>query len=432
MIFSSLVQAVIDIVVNVEVTTFPADNIMTDYFRRRKYIGSSDRKFISETSYAIIRNKALLNWLLNLQDGQVNKNENYIRALVIAWLLYSGNPTEQVQKTFVGDQYGPTALRLNELALIPLIIERMKLDIPIEIKSGLPFWALNEFQKSFGENWLDYAYALNEKAQVTLRVNVHKTSREQVASMLYDEGVKTQPARYSPWGLCVCGDVRPSPRDLAFSKGYCEVQDEASQLVALLTEAKPSQTVVDFCAGAGGKTLAMAMMMQNKGVIYAFDTSDRKLGEANKRLVRNHVDNARVFVPTSKWLKRHRGFADVVLVDVPCSGSGTWRRNPDIKWRFNEQELEKLIALQRQILDNAKMLVKNGGKLIYATCSVLMCENDDQISAFLKDNQDFSSATVNLAEVPNASEVVKDGYLKTNPFEHGMDGFFAAVLEKHV
>ena len=219
-----------------------------------------------------------------------------------------------------------------------------------------------------------------------------------------------------------------------------EVQDEGSQLAAFLADAQPGQRVIDFCAGAGGKTLAIAAQMKNKGKILAFDVSEKRLTQMKPRLKRAGVDNVEIHVLSSEsdsYLKRHKGTADRVFIDAPCSGSGTWRRNPDLKWRLTQTQLDELSEIQRRILDSAARLVKKGGRLIYVTCSMLQCENEQQLSGFLDRHPHFR--VVKPEEIWNKDErffetqkiarLSDRDYFRTTPHQDGTDGFFAAILE---
>jgi 16S rRNA (cytosine967-C5)-methyltransferase len=426
---ASLIQTVIDLIHEIEISTLPADNIITNYFRNRRYIGSSDRKSISETAYAIVRNKLSLQWLLGDTDiSRTSADASFARLLIIAWLISSNHSEQNIKEIFCSSQYSPERLSDFETSIIPKIKENLTRAKPENVKHNVPEWLVPELEESFGNSWQNHVDALNKPAQVDLRTNTLKATREQALFSLAQEGVKADVTKYSPWGIRISGNARLSPRSSVLSEGLAEVQDEGSQLVSLMTQAKPAQTVVDFCAGAGGKALALAAMMENKGILYVLDVSQHKLNEAKKRLSRSGINNARALVPDAKWLKRHEGFADVVLVDAPCSGSGTWRRNPDKKWRLTPKELNRLIALQLEILNTAKRLVKMGGKLVYATCSVFKSENEAQISRFLNENLDFDLFNVAHSVHLQLKEVIKDGRLRTFPLSNNIDGFFAAVL----
>jgi 16S rRNA (cytosine967-C5)-methyltransferase len=273
-----------------------------------------------------------------------------------------------------------------------------------------------------------------EEAATDIRVNALKADRAAALRALKAEKVEAQPTSLSPFGLRVAG--RPPLASLeVFKSGAIEVQDEGSQLVALLTDARPGQRVVDFCAGAGGKTLALAAQMKNKGHIVACDVLEGRIMRASTRLRRAGVHNVERRALSSErdpWVKRHAAAFDRVLVDAPCSGSGTWRRNPDQKWRLMPSDLEELIVLQESILKSAARLVKQGGRLVYATCALLPGENEGQIRRFLETHDKFR--IVPVAEVWKTvigGECPATGdFLRLSPARHGTDGFFVAVLER--
>lgn len=307
--------------------------------------------------------------------------------------------------------------------------------MPDHIRLNYPEWLDPLLRQSFGKNFEKEIQALNEQASTDLRVNTLKTNREALHKALYKEDFDTEPTKLSPIGLRL---KRRAPifTSSLFKAGHFEVQDEGSQLVALLTDAKPGMKVIDFCAGAGGKTLAIAAQMKNKGRILAWDTSEKRLAQMSQRIKRAGVDNVQTHVITSEsdaFIKRHKGSADRVLVDAPCSGSGTWRRNPDLKWRFSAQDLQEVLQVQQQILQSAARLVKPGGRLIYATCSVLQEENENQILQFLKTGNNFAVVCVKKIWDKNVAGSETDEnsgtYLRVTPYQNGVDGFFAAVLE---
>ena len=268
-------------------------------------------------------------------------------------------------------------------------------------------------------------------APLDLRVNTLKTTRDDVLEELKKLGIKAEPCALSPIGIRVAD--RPSLNALPMLKtGLVEIQDEGSQLVALMVDARPGQRVMDFCAGAGGKTLAIAAQMNNKGRITACDVLENRLKRSTERFRRADVHNIEVRPLKDEhdpWVKHHKGEFDRVLVDAPCSGTGTWRRNPDARWRMLGPGLEQLLPLQARILDSAARLVKVGGRLIYATCSLLPQENEHQIDAFLKGHGDFHVIPYGNIWTENPLSAHPE-FLSLTPARHGTDGFFAAVLER--
>jgi 16S rRNA (cytosine967-C5)-methyltransferase len=304
------------------------------------------------------------------------------------------------------------------------------------VRNEYPDWITPLLQRRFGSRVEEEMRAAIGTASTDLRVNTLKATREAAIAALKREGVDAVPTALSPVGLRVEG--RPPLATMqVFKDGLIEVQDEGSQLVALLADARPGLRVADFCAGAGGKTLAMAAQMQNKGKIVACDVLEGRIERAAVRFTRAGVHNVERKALSSErdqWVKRHAGTFDRVLIDAPCTGTGTWRRNPDAKWKLKPSDLEELTEVQRNILDSAWRLVKPGGRLVYATCSLLAEENEAQVDAFLAAHPDFK--LVPVADVWRAAVGEGDGdgmvgqTLSLTPAQHGTDGFFAAVLER--
>ena len=275
---------------------------------------------------------------------------------------------------------------------------------------------------------------MEASAPLDLRANLLRTTREAAAAALAAEGIPTEPTPYSPWGLRI-PDRRPILATKAFAEGLVEIQDEGSQLIALLCGAKPGMRVADYCAGAAGKTLAVAATMANKGRIVACDVSNTRLEGAVKRLRRAGVDNAErhLLEPGDRWVKRRAGQFDRVLVDAPCTGTGTWRRNPDARLRTTPRDVRELADKQAEILDTTANLVAKGGRLIYATCSVLPEENVAQVEGFLARHPGyvavpFAEAWSSATDAPMPA--VDGPWMQLSPHRHGTDGFFAAVLQR--
>jgi len=306
--------------------------------------------------------------------------------------------------------------------------------MPAWVKGEYPEWLEPRLTASLGDRLAAEMAALRDEAPVDLRVNTLKTDRDAAQAALAAEGLKAEPTKLSPIGLRLPARITLSAQQ-AFKDGLVEVQDEGSQLLALLTGAKPGMAVVDFCAGAGGKTLALAATMENKGRLVACDVNERRAEKAVLRLRRAGVHNVtrRLLESESdKWVKRQSGTFDRVLVDAPCSGSGTWRRNPDAKWRLSEQSLEELVALQGRILASAARLVRPGGRLVYSTCSLLAAEDREQVDKFLAAHPDFKLVQLPQvwAETLGGDCPLTEDCLFLNPSIHGTDGFFAAVMER--
>ncbi|AHJ69059.1 RsmB/NOP family class I SAM-dependent RNA methyltransferase [Granulibacter bethesdensis] len=403
----------------------PADAVANDFFRARRYIGGSDRRAVSAHAWQVLRARRRMGWWLP---------EAPPRLLVAGHMLLTGWTLEAVTKAFSGGQYAPARLTETEHTALRLL-EGHTLDhpeMPDAVRLELPDWILPRFVDRFGPALAAELAEMESEAPLDLRVNLLKSDRDTARSALRAEGIEAEFTTLSPWGLRVHGR-RPVTTGAAFRQGLIEIQDEGSQLIAALVGAGPDMRVVDYCAGAGGKTLAMAMTMLNRGHIVACDTSEPRLEGAVRRLRRAGVHNVERHLLTAgdKWVKRRAGSFDRVLVDAPCTGTGTWRRNPDGRLRLTETDLLELVPKQADILDRAATLLRPGGRLVYATCSVLAEENTRQIEAFLARRPEFRLMPLRQAW-PDAPAALTGDMLSLTPRSFGTDGFFAAVLEKPV
>lgn len=415
---------------------FPADKMLEGYFKGHRYIGSKDRGAVSELVYWVLRHKAALEWFIE-RHHQIATG----RMLVIAAMVLRKDYNPQTIQSLPKDsRFSPAGFSENEQAVIEALVRHSieHKDMPDPARLNYPEWMDHMLRNSFGEKFEAAMRALNEQAPTDLRVNTLRTTREALVKGLRSEGFEAMPTTTSPVGIRLA-KRGPIFTSAFFKQGHFEVQDEGSQIVALMTDASPGQRVIDFCAGAGGKTLAIAASMKNKGRILAWDTSEKRLGQIGVRLKRAGVDTVQAHVITSEndaFIKRHKASADRVLVDAPCSGTGTWRRNPDLKWRFTQKDLDEVVAVQKAILDSAARLVKPGGRLIYATCSILPCENERQIAEFLRVRSNFRVVCgKEIWDKISAPDKVSPpsgeaSYLWLTPHEDGVDGFFAAVLER--
>lgn len=417
------IQAVIELLDQIQEHAFPADRTMASYFRQRRYIGSKDKARISGVFYTILRNKLSLSWLLT-QRGLLAKN----RELVAAYLQLEG---EDLLTYFSGQKYAPEAFRDDDLKCLAQLSADQLDSAPAHVKYNVPDWLFPELKASLGDDFEAEIMASNQQATTDVRVNTLKADRDQLNKAFDQAGFTAAAGKLSP--TCLRFDRRVALFNLpAFKQGWFEVQDEGSQLLALFSNPKPGEKVVDFCAGAGGKTLAMAAMMQNKGVLHACDVHSKRLDESAKRARRAGVHNLRIHCLSSerdKWVKQHAGFADLVLVDAPCSGTGTWRRSPDSRWNLTADKLANLVLLQQDILASAQRLVKPGGRLIYATCSLLERENQMQADKFVADHPEFQplSFASNLLPSDAWAKLKHCGnQLIMRPDLSGTDGFFAA------
>jgi 16S rRNA (cytosine967-C5)-methyltransferase len=429
------VAAAIDILAEIETGQRPADDAAADYFRRRRYIGAKDRAQIAGHVYAVLRHRASLDWwIARIGRGGV---ATAARSRVLAALvLVEGWRPETVAACCDGDRFRPAKLSAAEALLIDGLGNRPRhhQQMSRAVANDLPEWLEPYLERVFGEGLEREIAALNAPAPIDLRVNLLKTDREMARRALAAEGVMAEPTPWSPVGLRLAGRA-PLSGLAAFKDGLFDVQDEGSQIAALLAGARPGMRVVDFCAGAGGKTLALAVGMANRGKLVACDISARRLERAARRLRRAGVGNVERRVLASerdKWVKRHAGGFDRVFVDVPCLGTGTWRRNPDAKWRSRPEDLAELIERQQQILRSAARLVRPGGRLVYATCSLLREEDEAQSKTFLGAAPDFSLVPAVRAwdETIGGNSPGGEDYLFLTPARHGTDGFFVAVFER--
>ena len=397
----------------------PADKRMEQYFRAHREMGSHDRGYVAETVYGCLRNKRVLQALCG--EGNVSTEE-----LTAAYLhIYDGMSTEAVLRLDRNDRVRGLMQRLETANIAAL---------PAAVRSNLPDWLWESLLQQFSEqDALQLAEALNRPALVDLRVNTLKTTRELLQAELAAEDYAAQITPYAPQGLRRA-DRKPLFATPAFQSGRFEVQDEGSQLLSLLVEPQPKERIVDFCAGGGGKTLHLGNLMNNTGALYAFDIHEHRLERLKPRVRRAGLSNVRAQLIKSErdpQIKRLRGTIHRVLVDAPCSGTGTLRRNPDTKWR--ELDLPALLAQQREILAAAATLVKPGGRLVYATCSLLRAENEDIVDEFLLQHSDFTRVPVNDILARLQIPLTMPGLdLRLFPHAHGTDGFYGAVLEKNV
>ncbi len=418
--------AAIDLLEAVDASARPADATANDFFRARRFIGSGDRRAVSDRAWSVLRHRRRLTWWLGHTHALPTP-----RLLIGASLLLDGWSLDGVEQSFSGGQFAPARLLPPERAALRPLEGRTPEhpDMPPAVRLEIPDWIFGPLAEKFGPATEAELAALTTPAPLDLRVNALKTTRADAQKALLAEGIDTKPTPYSPWGLRI-----PTRRALttgpAFQTGLVEIQDEGSQLVALLVGAEPGMRVADWCAGAGGKTLAVAMTMKNRGHIVACDVHARRLEAAVKRLRRAGVHNVEqhLIVAGDKWAKRQEKKFDRVLVDAPCTGCGTWRRNPDARTRLTETDLAELLVKQASILDAASRLTKPGGRLIYATCSLLPAENEDQVTAFMHRHPDFSLVPLTDAW-PLAGNLPSAGpYLSLTPLRHDTDGFFGAVL----
>ena len=392
----------------------PADVLLSRFFRDNHALGSKDRAFIAELVFGVLR---------HLRALETACGKPTPRLLAVAWLT-------RIQG-FNARQLEPY-LRGPEMDLLPTIKAMNLSEQALGVQWDLPDWLTEKLLTALGRDAAErLALALRRPASLDLRVNTFLTNRDTVLNALNASGIKASPTPYSPVGLRLEDKPAINQHPL-FVSGHVEVQDEGSQLLSWLLAPKRGEMVVDFCAGSGGKTLALGALMQSTGRLYAFDIAEKRLAKLKPRLKRSGLSNITPQLITSEVdarIKRLSKKIDRVLVDAPCSGLGTLRRNPDLKLRQSPQSVQELTAKQARILASASHLVKPGGRLVYATCSILPEENEQIIETFLAQHPQFILKSA--AEVLAAQHIALDTgeYLRLNPADHGTDGFFAAVLE---
>jgi 16S rRNA (cytosine967-C5)-methyltransferase len=410
------VQAAIEVLEALNDTNRAADRVMRDWFRARRYAGSKDRAAIGERVFMVLRHRASLAW--RMQDERP-------RALVIGNLLADGCGAAEIEALFSGTGYGPAPLTEAERAALA------REDIeprPLWVQGEFPAFLHAELVRGLGDNLFDEANALNERAPVDLRVNTLKATRDDVLRELEHAGFAVEPTPYSPFGLRLSERDRASQlrASRAFLQGRFEFQDESAQMAAVLCAAKPGETILDIAAGAGGKALALAATMNNRGLIVARDNDAARLAQLAPRALRAGVTIIREQLAVEEMPE---GKFDAVFVDAPCSGSGAWRRQPEQKWRLTSERLMELQNTQDRLLEQAAAAARE--RIVYATCSILMCENEDRIESFLSRHPDFRvppAASIWRERTGTPPPPGMDKFFKATPRTTGTDGFFTAVL----
>ena len=385
----------------------PADQALSSYFRRHRALGRQDRAFVAETAFAVLRRKRSL----EAAAGSTAPRDLVIAALVRVFGL-SGRALEE------------------DAALVARVKSAPGRGLPDAVRADLPDWLWERLAMEYGpREAVAVAQGLLNPAPLDLRVNLAKHSRDKVLPLL---DLEASPTPYSPAGIRLKGKPQINRHPL-FLDGSVEVQDEGSQLLAYLLAPRRGEMVADFCAGAGGKTLAISMLMHGAGRVYAMDVSAKRLGELAPRAARAGISNVHPIVLSGEndlRAKRLAGKLDRVLVDAPCSGFGTLRRNPDLKWRHDARAVSELAAKQQRILDASARLLKPGGRLVYATCSILREENEQVVDRFVSLNREF--AVVPCSEILRQQKIPLQAgeHLHLWPHRHGTDGFFAAAFER--
>jgi len=383
-------------------------------------LGPRERATLAETAYNVLRHKLRFEYLARSGSGAKERRLAILGFHAPRDFLYGA--INETEKTWLE---GCDRVKPEEF------LDRHR--------HNLPEWMVEPLKAQLGDEFWPLVESLGQSATLDLRVNALHDKRADVQKELKLAGIATAPTPYSPWGLRIQGKPALTKLD-AFARGAIEVQDEGSQLLALLLDAHRGEMVVDFCAGAGGKTLAIGASMRNTGRLYAFDVSGHRLDALKPRLARSQLSNvhpAAIAHERDERVKRLAGKIDRVLVDSPCSGLGTLRRNPDLKWRQTPKALDELTVKQMAILQSAARLLKSGGRLVYATCSLLVQENEAIAQAFTQANPEFevlgAGAELERLKVPNAASLCSGDqaeFLRLWPHRHGTDGFFAAAWVK--
>ncbi len=429
MIPAARVSAAIEVLSDIETRRRPAADAMKDWGLAHRFAGSGDRAAIASLVYDALRRKASSAYIM----GEASPRAELLGAL----LRTRGLNAEAIEALFSGEGHAPA--KLSETERQRLVAADLT-GAPPHVLGDFPEWLAPQFEASFGADAADEGQALAERAPVDLRANLLKTTRDKVLDVLAH--LSPQPTPFSPVGLRIA--IRPDGRgpalnaEPAYVKGLVEVQDEGSQLAALMGEAKPGMQVLEHCAGAGGKTLAMAAAMENQGQIYATDADGRRLAPIFDRLARSGARNVQVRSPRGgkDVLADLEGRCDLVLIDAPCTGSGAWRRNPDAKWRIRPGALEQRIKDQDETLEKALRFVKRGGRVVYATCSLFRAENEDRVAAFLARHDDMlpldagaQARRAGLAALAEHRSPFGPGF-RLSPRTTGTDGFYIATLTR--
>ena len=434
------VQAAIELCAAICDGESAADATIEGYFRHRRYAGAKDRRAISDQVYAVLRRRAHIDWWIARANPDLAGSDRG-RARVIADMVVSASPgTAKVETLFSGGQHCPAPLSGEERVLVSALAEKdaPDNDMPDWVAGEYPDWLEAELHTAWGARTAEEADALNRTAPLDLRVNTLKASRDQARRALAQDSIAADETPISPLGLRITGRRTRIGGTQAFRDGLVEVQDEGSQIIALLTDARAGMTVIDFCAGAGGKTLALAASLgsqRDSGSITACDVSARRIDRLRVRLRRAGSPNvrSRLLKPErDPWLISQAGRFDRVLVDVPCTGTGTWRRHPDAKWRLKPADVRQNISRQRRVLSAAWRLVKPGGRLIYATCSLLPAENERQVEWLLARHGELVPVPIGevWAETLPGPCPATGPWLRLSPAATGTDGFFVAVLRR--
>jgi 16S rRNA (cytosine967-C5)-methyltransferase len=426
-------QSAIELLDELAADARPVDRTMRQWFAERRFAGAKDRRTISRRVYTVIRGRARLDWWCARHLG-TSRLTNRVR-VIASLVLTDGLDEAVIAGLFDGSPYKPTLLTEDERMLIDTLSGHMldSAEQPESVRGEYPDWLGESLYRAFDGAVVTELQALNRPAPLDVRVNLLMDSRDNALAQLGSAGVTAVPLPFSSAGLRIPDRPRIDNTD-AYRSGLVEVQDEGSQLVATITAAEPGMTVVDYCAGAGGKTLSLAVAMAGQGHLIACDSEPRRLARMAPRLKRAGIEDfvdVRV-LDGAAALADVVGRADRVLADVPCSMSGAWRRDPAAKWRLSRSQLDGCVAAQKAIIDEAARLVRPGGRLVYATCSVLPEENEAQADGFLDRHPEFELLPANdVWDSVVAHACPSPGpYLRLSPARSQTDGYFVAVFRR--
>lgn len=419
--------AAIEVLEDIDRRHRPAADALKDWGLSHRFAGAGDRAAIGNIVYDALRRKLSAGWIV----GADTPRGVGFGALLLEWR----ETPQSLNAALVGDKFAPAPLSEEELAAIAA---RNLADAPDTVRADCPEWCAPHLQDTFGGDWVEEGIGLAARPPLDLRVNTLLSTRERVIAEL--DGTGVAPTVLASAGLRIApidgGGRHPNVQaEPAFQKGWFEVQDEGSQVAAELAGAQPGLQVLDFCAGAGGKTLALSAIMQNRGQIFAHDSDKSRLAPIFDRIRRSENRNVQV-VSKPAELAPLAGQMEIVLIDAPCTGSGTWRRRPDAKWRLTQRQLDIRRSEQAAILDKARIYVKPGGRLVYVTCSVFTGENGDQIDRFLADNPDFAvmdHKAMFEERFPGKSGMARfdpRAGIMLSPARSGTDGFYFAALRR--
>ncbi|MEP4377592.1 MAG: class I SAM-dependent methyltransferase [Alphaproteobacteria bacterium] len=417
--------ATIEILTEVARGDAPADAVLADWFRGHRFAGSGDRRAIREAVYGDFRAGARRRWAVQMADG----DPELPRLRTIAGLALEA-PGE-LDSLFDGAGYGPSPLDAREQAMAATVRALEPAAAPAHVDGNCPAELHGLFREQWGDGTAEELAALNRTAPVDLRVNILRATRETAQTRLAADGYAADPTPFSPTGLR--GTARGNFQQLgAYREGMIEPQDESSQLVTMLVDAAPGLRIIDYCAGAGGKALALAAAAENQAEIIACDVSASRLGHLEPRVTRLGVEGVRsLTVAADQAPDEIRDWADRVLIDAPCSGTGTWRRSPDMRWRTSPETIAGFVREQDNLLDTAATMLRAGGRIAYAVCSVLECEGRARVDAFLARHPGFRRLPISdVLGLEMTTDLGCDDDLVLTPHRHETDGMYGAVLTR--